>query len=83
MVTKTVTLQRQLLDSLRDLKVDKHHNLDIGTLRKIDELIDLLETAQSSSAQSNRIDVEVILKVAQIIEKLPNYVELLSKFLGN
>jgi hypothetical protein len=83
MVTISVTLQRQLLDCLRDLKVGKHHNLDICTLKKIDELIDLLETAQSGSVDSTQVDFDAILKVARIIERLPSYLELLAKVLGN
>jgi len=82
MVTKLVTHQSQLIKALKELKADKHHNLDIGTLRKIDELINLLENSQCIESKDKICWLHVMKLLAQIIEKLPHYAELLSRLFG-
>lgn len=84
MVTISVTNQRQFLNRLRNLKVDKHHNLDISTLNLIDELIVGLEEAQPVSEYPATLNnLKSIIIMAKIIEKLPKFAELIEKLIGN
>ncbi len=75
---KTCDCNRQLIEALRQIKAEKHHNLDVRTLEKIDELISLL----SKDIKSQTHWKSVIILFGVVLAKLPKLIELLNEMLG-